>query len=60
MKKSNIIILIKFWQHFALTFEVHEIKVITHDHNQVCIQRTTQNGLNQTFIKFMHNGLNTL
>jgi len=40
--KSNIINLIKFLQHFALVFEVQEMKVLTRDHNQVCIWRTTQ------------------
>jgi len=37
MKKLNIINLTKFQQHFALVFEVHEMKEINHDHNQVCI-----------------------
>jgi len=30
------------------------MKVVTYDHNQVCIWKTTQNGSNQNFIKFMH------
>ena len=53
-KKSNIINFTKFRQHFALVSEVHEMKVINHDHNQVCIQRTTQISLNRNFVKFMH------
>jgi len=36
-KKSNIIKLSKFQQHFALVSKLHKMKVITHDHNQVCI-----------------------
>ena len=52
--KSNIINFTKFRQHFALVSEVHEMKVINHDHNQVCIQRTTQISLNRNFVKFMH------
>jgi len=36
-----------------LVSEVHEMKVISHDHNQVCIQRTTQSSLNRNFMKFM-------
>ena len=52
--KSNIINFTKFRHHFALVSEVHKMKVINHDHNQVCIQRTTQISLNQNFVKFMH------
>jgi len=29
------------------------MKVIDHDHNQVCIQRTTQISLNRNVMKFM-------
>jgi len=53
MKKSIIIKLIKFQQHFILISEIHEMKVVIHDHNQVCIWRTTQKG-NQNSIKSMH------
>jgi len=37
-----------------LVSEEYKMKMITRDQNQTCIQKTTQNCLNQNFIKFMH------
>jgi len=32
----------KFFQHFALVFRIHKMKVII-DHNQICTQWSIQN-----------------